>query len=100
MDAAVVLLALVGLAGASMRWGHESRSGFDPSGYDEVRGRIGGLLAEARRHSQERRGRWDWRQRAGVWLVEAGRRLQSYGESLVMPARLSATSDGSIHRGL
>lgn len=104
MDAAIVLLALVGVAGASLRWGHESRPSFDPAGYDGVRDRIEGLLYEARVDGVARRASPSRRRQAaatvGVWLVGAGQRLQSYGESLVMPSRLAATSDGSIQSGL
>jgi hypothetical protein len=104
MEAAIVLIALAGLAGASLRWANEGRPGFDPGDFDEVKWRLDGLLAEAHSHALTRRVGPSWRRQAvttaGVWLVEAGQRLQGYGESLVMPSRLAATSDGSIHRGL
>ena len=104
MDAILVLTLLLGFAAASLRWGHDSRPGFDAAGYDEVRGRIDGLLAQARVDSLARRAGPAWPRRvagvAGAWLVQAGCRLQSYGESVVMPSRLAATSDGSIQSGL
>jgi hypothetical protein len=104
MDAIVVLFLLTGLAAASLRWGHDSRPGFDPAGYDEVKGRIDGLLAQARIDALARPAGPGWARRvagaAGVWLVTAGCRLQAYGESVVAPSRFAATSDGSIQSGL
>ena len=104
MDALVVLALLTGLAAAALRWGHDSRPGFDPAGYDEVKGRIDGLLAQARVDALTRQHSPGWTQRAaaivGVWLVETGQRLQSYGDSVVMPSRFAATSDPSIQSGL
>jgi hypothetical protein len=104
MDAIVVLVLLVGFAGASLRWGHDSRPGFDLAGYDEVRGRIDGLLAQARVDALTRRPGVAWTQQAaglvGAWLVETGQRLQGYGERVVMPSRFAATSDRSIQSGL
>jgi hypothetical protein len=104
MDAIAVLVLFAGLAAASLRWGHDSRPGFDPAGYDEVKGRIDGLLAQARIDALVRPVGPGWPRRlagaAGVWLVTAGCRLQAYGESVVVPSRFAATSDGSIQSGL
>lgn len=104
MDAIVVLAVLTGLAAASLRWGHDSRPGFDPTGYDEVKGRIDDLLAQARidalikpvgpRLPRQLVGT------VGIWLVATGQRLECYGDRVVMPTRFAATSDGSIHSGL
>jgi hypothetical protein len=100
MEAIVVLALFVGLAGASLRWGHDSRPGLDLSGYDEARGRIDGLLAQAAVDAQLRRAGAGWPRQlagqAGALLVGAGQRLQSYGESVVIPSRFAATSDRSI----
>jgi hypothetical protein len=104
MEAIVVLVLLSGLAAASLRWSHDSRPGFDPTGYDEVKGRIDGLLAQARLDALIKpAGPTLPRQLAGtvgVWLVATGHRLQSYGDSVVMPSRFAATSGGSIQSGL
>ena len=104
MDAIVALVLLIGLAAASLRWGHDSRPGFDPTGYDEVKGRIDGLLAQARIDALVRPTGPAWPRRlaglTGAWLVEMGQRLQGYGESVVVPSRFAATSDGSIQSGL
>src|SRR5688572_27429859 len=98
MEAILVLAMFLGLAGASLRWGHDSRPGLDISGYDEVRSRIDGLLAQAAvdarlRHATTPGWPRQLAGQAGTFLVGAGQRLQSYGESVVIPSRLAATSD-------
>ncbi|HVE69712.1 MAG TPA: hypothetical protein VNB64_14150 [Solirubrobacteraceae bacterium] len=104
METIVVLALFLGLAGASLRWGHDSRPGLELSAYDEVRGRIDGFIAQARADALVRKATPGWpRQlagRAGTFLVGAGHRLQSYGESVVIPSRLAVTSDCSIQSGL
>ena len=104
MEPIVVFGGLVALAAVSLRWGHDSRPGFDLTAYDEVRGRIDGLLAQARVDALAGSPRPAWPRRlagaTGVWLVETGQRLQGYGESVVVPSRFAATSDGSIQSGL
>lgn len=104
MDALLVLALLLVLAAASLRWGHDSRPGFELSAYDEAKGRIDGLLAQARVDALARRAGPGWPRQlalaAGGWLVQVGCRLQGYGESVVVPSRFAATSDGSIQSGL
>ncbi|HEV8637120.1 MAG TPA: hypothetical protein VG370_23105 [Chloroflexota bacterium] len=114
MDALIVFSLFLGLAAASLRWGHDSRFGDSRFGlgdvsFDDVEAHVRALhqqaLVEALvRAAPERTARPALHRRAlggaGALMVALGRRLEGYGERIVVPSQLAATSDCSIQRGL
>ena len=108
MDALVVLSLFVALAAASLRWGHDSRSaggrlGLGDATFDEVDAHVRALRQEALvdgllRSARPARPALHRRAMAvvGDLLVALGRRLEGYGDRVVVPSRFASTSDSSI----
>jgi hypothetical protein len=112
VDALLVLSLFVALAAASLRWGHDSRFGQRSFGgadlpFEEVdahvralrqQALVDGLLRAARpgRPGLHRRAMLA----AGDLMIALGRRLERYGERIVVPSQFASTSDRSIQSGL
>ena len=114
MDTLVVLSLVVGLAVASLRWGHDSRFaegrfGLTDLPFEEVDAHVRALRQQALvdgllRAAAERTARPALHRRvlagAGNLMVALGHRLEGYGERVVVPSRFASTSDCSIQSGL
>jgi hypothetical protein len=105
MDALIVLGLFVALAAASLRWGHDSRFGQGRFGvadlpFEEVDAHVRALRQEALVDGLLRAARPARPALHRRTLVALGRRLEGYGERIVVPSRFASTSDGSIQRGL
>jgi hypothetical protein len=118
MDALLVFSLVVALAAASLRWGHDSRFGDRRFGvadmpFEEVdahvrtlrqQALVDGLVRAARPARPARPARTALHRRVlagtGDLMVALGRRLEGYGQRIVVPSQFASTSDRSIHRGL